>query len=149
MPRQVSSPETKTAIFGAGQKQFIFLPGTISILHRAETSVKFISYGRFEWAIPKFSHKGESRENQGGQGKKMKGRGIKGVGKEIKRDEGIKGSSRGEKVFNQSWVICGFSTGSGGLGSVRFRFWQRRHLVGFRCVRPISLKGIVSFFFCL
>lgn len=34
-------------------------------------------------------------KNQGGQGKKMKGRGIKGVGKEIKWNEGSKGSSRG------------------------------------------------------
>lgn len=56
---------------------------------------------------PKFAHKGEGRENQRGQGKKMKGRGIKGVGKEIKRDGGIKGSSRGEKVSNLFRLICG------------------------------------------
>jgi len=51
----------------------------------------------------------------------MKGRGIKGVGKEIKRDGGIKGSSRGEKVLNLFRLIWGLLTGSGGLGSVRFR----------------------------
>ena len=53
---------------------------------------------------------------KGGQGKKMKGRGIKGVGKEIKRDGGIKGSSRGEKVFNLFRSIQGHVIGSGGLG---------------------------------
>jgi len=30
---------------------------------------------------PKFAHKGEGRENQRGQGKKMKGRGIRGWGR--------------------------------------------------------------------
>ena len=57
----------------------------------------------------------------------MKGREIKRVGKEIKRDGGIKGSSRGEKVFNLFRSIWGLLTGSGGLGSVRFRSGPWRH----------------------
>ena len=77
----------------------------------------------------------------------MKGRGRKGVGKEIKRDGGIKGSSRGEKVFKLFRSILGLLTGSGGLGSVRFRPEPCRHLVGARCVRSITFKGIVSFLF--
>jgi hypothetical protein len=36
----------------------------------------------------------------------MKGRGIKGVGKEIKRDGGIKGSSRGDDFLRWIPFFC-------------------------------------------
>lgn len=78
----------------------------------------------------------------------MKGRGIKGVGKEIKRDGGIKGSSRGEKVFILLPVDLGpFDRfGWSVLGS--FQVWAMAS-PGWSPVRPFNFLKGYRFFFLL
>ena len=108
MPRQVSSPETKTAMFFWGWARAIHLSTRSDFNITPSGNFCQIRFLRaFLNGPPQIRTQRRGEGKPKGAGKENEGEGDKGVGKEIKRDGGIKGSSRGEKVSNLFRLICG------------------------------------------